>query len=241
MTAQGKREAKIVQYAQAEAAPEVHIETLTHVRNIHNGPVRVRLHNEEKDTSRNVRLSARGQRGDIARVSDAERQSSDYISNLFVLFEPISQSQADAIMTAQTHNQQTVHPALSGLTNENGQNMSQTELIVEPEYNKEQSFVVATEKKSADGRFEKERTVIERVLGPPRAALPGTENRPAESYVRDNIDPRVREMQADEAARRKGSDVNLADALQGFRVMDPAQRHPNVPVRGAETVVVDAS
>jgi hypothetical protein len=75
---------------------------------------------------------------------------------------------------------------------------------------------------------------------PTRAALPGTEDRPAESYIRDNIDDRQREVYADQVARSKteGPEAGLAgfNIQMPGRVMDPSYRKPNVPVTGAESV-----
>jgi hypothetical protein len=239
LTALAKRNAAKKELETVAQAPVAQITALTHIRNVHGNPVRIRLHDESKGTSRNIRLSARGQRGDIMRVSDSERESNDYMANLFVLFEPIDTNQATNIMGNQTHNQQAVHPALAGLTDPNGNLMHQQNLVVEPEYNKEQSFVVAREDRDVE-RTISQQTLIKRVTGPVRAQLPGTEDRPAESYMRGQDSEMARLMAADAAARQKG-EQGLDNGLGGFtvkspgRVMDPTMIAPNQPVRGSET------
>lgn len=89
--------------------------TQKYIRSIRYVPVGVRL-----GTGRRINLQPRGMRGDCAPVSKDEMQDEIFLGNVGLLFEVIPAAEAADVISKQTTNQQSAHPALSQLRNSKG-------------------------------------------------------------------------------------------------------------------------
>lgn len=90
--------------------------TQKYIRNIRYVPVSVRISSE-----RRIELAPRGQRGDTAPVSKDEMESQAFLDNLELVFEVVTESEAQDTIGKQTKNQQRIHPALSQMRNALGE------------------------------------------------------------------------------------------------------------------------
>lgn len=86
------------------------------IRNVRYVPVSIRL-----DTGRKIDLKPRGYRGDCVPVNKTEMQDDKFVGNMGILFEVIPASEAKEVISKQTTNQQSVHPALNQIRNAYGE------------------------------------------------------------------------------------------------------------------------
>jgi hypothetical protein len=146
-------------------------------QNVEQGPVYVRNLNHtmfrfklDKHTpaQRGIVLQARGNRGDLSPVEQADLNDRNLRVNVELgLIELITANEAAEVVSKQTTNQQAVHPALSALRNEKGEEYAANAVSMGPSPD-EQAITVA---KLEDGQIVVDRTGIrDRVRG----EAPGT-------------------------------------------------------------------
>lgn len=111
-------------------------EVSKYIRNIRHVPVGIRL-----GTGRRIELKPRGERGDCAPVQPDEMQDEIFLGNVDLLFEVISTADAKSVISKQTTNQQSVHPALAAMRSPLGE--PYTKGVVVEESNEDQGKVVA--------------------------------------------------------------------------------------------------
>lgn len=109
---------------------------LKYIRNIRHVPVGLRL-----GTGRRIELRPRGERGDCVPVQPEEMQDEIFLGNVSLLFEVIPVAEAKTVISKQTTNQQSVHPALAVMRNALGEEY--TKGVVMEESNEDQGKVVA--------------------------------------------------------------------------------------------------
>jgi hypothetical protein len=164
-----------------------------YIRNLRYVPCGLRL-----GTGRRIDLQPRGQRGDLVPIKEEEREDEIFLGNEGLLFEVISATEAQKVLTKQTHNQQARHPALDAMRNEIGEPY-ESGVVVE-ESNEEQGRVVATVS---------DRGMIHRFKAP------GTVDQPLPK-IPDSVPP---EEQADWVARNVRTPEGPEAGLAGIKVI----------------------
>lgn len=86
------------------------------IRNIREVPVSIRL-----DTGRRIELLPRGRRGDSVPVSATEIKDEKFRLNKDLLFEVITETEANNVIGKQDTNRLQVHPAMSQIRNAKGE------------------------------------------------------------------------------------------------------------------------
>jgi hypothetical protein len=232
---------------QAEPIPQAAPEPQNHIRNMHYAVARVRIKDEERDKSRSITLQPRGQRGDLAKLSQTELASVDYANNVNILFEALTETQASIVLYKQTHNQQTVHPAAAALRTETGNTYAGGVTIAESMAKR--SFTVGEVVDTGAGHTQEHKFVVERrqaatieeIQAPRRAVLPGTQDHATSEHLRSEEEAlRI----SAEVAKQKSSE-GVEAGLAGFKTPksfsisttaadNPADRRTLSPVTGAE-------
>ncbi len=161
-----------------------------HYRNLRHTPVGIRL----RESDRKIELAPRGQRGDIAPIRKTEKDDPDFIVNKDLLFEVISDEEAKLITEKQAINQQTqqVHPALSTIRNELGEEYGEDALKITVEEDKSKTVAYTEEAAEGVGNI-----VVDRGVGIRRAPVPGSTDYEL-PHIPDSVDP---EAQADYRAK----------------------------------------
>lgn len=123
------------------------------IRNIRHVPVGVRL-----GTGRRIDLRPRGERGDCAPVNVDEQSDEIYLGNVDLLFEVISADAAKTVISKQTTNQQSVHPALAHMRNSLGEEYTSGVVVVE-ESHENRPVIAAVDERGMITRFKAPGTV----------------------------------------------------------------------------------
>lgn len=121
-------------------------DTARFVRNIRNITVRCTLEN-----GRRIELKPRGERGDMASLSEEETNDARVIENVGMIWELLGSQQAQDILHKQSTNQQVSPTAFDQLLNEYGKPY-EGDATVEKAF-EEQGEVVANVEDTGDGRF----------------------------------------------------------------------------------------
>lgn len=102
--------------------------TQKYIRNLYGSPLGLRVSKDDR-----IELRPRGQRGDLVPVS--KEQISKLAPNIDFMVELISEAEAARVITSQTNNQQSYHPALIALRDPLGGEYDQddVELGVDPQ------------------------------------------------------------------------------------------------------------
>ncbi len=163
---------------------------LKYIRNVRAVPIGMRL-----GSGRRIDLQPRGMRGDCVPVNEEEMSDEIFLANLDLLFEVITQSEAKDVISKQTTNQQTVHPALSAMRNELGEEY--TKGVVVEQSDEDQPVVAAVNERGMITRFR----------------APGTVDKPLPA-IPDDIPP---EQVSDWVARQRTTEGPEA-GLAGMKV-----------------------
>jgi len=161
--------------------------TPKYIRNVRYVPVGVRL-----GTGRRINLQPRGMRGDCAPVSKEEMSDEIFLGNVGLVFEVIPAAEAADVISKQTTNQQTAHPALSQLRNSHG-DAYEKGVVIEENFDDQGKKVAVVSDRGMIQRFK----------------APGTTDQPLPN-VPDSVPP---EEVADWVARQKnveGPEAGLA-------------------------------
>lgn len=118
-----------------------------YVRNTRYVPVGIRL-----GTGRRINLQPRGQRGDCAPVSKDEMSDEIFLGNVGLVFEVIPAAEAADVISKQTTNQQTAHPALAQLRNSHGDEYERG-VVVEENFEDQGKTVAAISDRGMIQRF----------------------------------------------------------------------------------------
>lgn len=156
-----------------------------YIRNLRYTPVTCRVSPE-----RRIELRPRGMRGDMAQLSKQEFSDSRIQANMDLIFEALTQVEAQKVWDDQLTNQQAHHPAMDALRNDKGELFDNKNIVVKEETFNDQGVVVA---ELNDGQM-----VIDRGLGIQRFNGMGTQDNPIP--VPADVDP---EQKADWIARQK--------------------------------------
>jgi hypothetical protein len=232
---------------QPQAPEPVVASPLNHIRNLHYAVARVRIKNEDRDKSRSITLQPRGQRGDLAKLSEGELASPDYLNNVDILFEAITEDEAGYVIYRQTHNQQAVHPAAAALRTETG-NVYEGVVLAEPLAKR--SVTVGEVVDTGSGSTQQHKFVVERrqaatieeVAAPRRSALPGTQDHRDSGPLRSEEEAlrvaaeytRTHKSAEGPAAGLMGFTTPKSFAVQTHAADNPADRRSHDPVVGAE-------
>jgi hypothetical protein len=155
-----------------------------YIRNLRYTPVTCRVSPE-----RRIELRPRGMRGDMAQLSKQEFSDSRIQANIGLIFEALTQVEAQKVWDDQLTNQQSHHPAMDALRNDKGELFDNKNIVVKEETFNDQGVVVA---ELNDGQM-----VIDRGLGIQRFNGVGTQDNPIP--VPADVDP---DQQADWIARQ---------------------------------------
>jgi len=168
------------------------------VRNIRNITVRGTL-----DNGRRIELKPRGERGDLISLSKEDVKDSKIVENMGMIWEVVSEAEAQDILNKQGTNQQVGETAFDQLLNEYGKPYEQGVKVEESFEN--QGEVVATLEDTGDGRFTEGNTNIVRSSGgaPDVVSPPGAKGNP------------VTEAQADGDALRSVLNVSIEPTQRG--------------------------
>jgi len=112
------------------------------IRNTQNCPIRFRL-SAESGKGADFNLKPRGQRGDLRRVTAEQKKNDVYLTNKDVLFEELTDKDAEDIVSKQTNNQQAIHPAFTALRNELGESYTDDQIKFQEQTDDERSVTVA--------------------------------------------------------------------------------------------------
>lgn len=123
------------------------------IRNIRHVQVAIRL-----DTGRRIELRPRGERGDTVPVNTEEMQDEKFIGNQNLLFELLTGAEGKKVIEKQTANQQSVHPALSQLRNERGEEYTRG-VVVEENFQDQGKAVAVVDERGQIQRFKAPGTV----------------------------------------------------------------------------------
>lgn len=156
-----------------------------YVRNTRYTPVSCRV-----SADRRIELRPRGMRGDMAQLSKVEFSDVRIQANLGLIFEALTQVEAQKVWDDQLTNQQAHHPAMETLRNDKGEKFDNQNIVVKEELFNDQGVVVA---ELTDGQM-----VIDRGMGIKRFDGMGTQDNPIP--VPADVDPGE---QADWIARQK--------------------------------------
>ena len=124
-----------------------------YIRNTRYVPVGLRL-----GTGRRINLQPRGNRGDCAPISKEEMADEIFLGNLGLVFEVIPAAEATDVISKQTTNQQTAHPALSQLRNAKGEEYKRG-VVVEENFEDQGKTVAAISDRGMIQRFKAPGTV----------------------------------------------------------------------------------
>jgi hypothetical protein len=222
-------------------------EPKNHIRNIHYAVARVRIHDEDRDKSRSITLQPRGQRGDLAKVSETELTSTNYLANVNVLFEALTETEAGIVLYKQTTNQQAVHPAAEALRTELGNTYSGGVSIAESMAKR--SFTVGEVVDTGSGHTQEHKFVVERrqaasieeIAAPRRSVLPGTQDHPTSAALRSEEEALRISAEVAKQKFTEGVEAGLAGfktpksfSIQTHALSDPADRQTLSPVTGKE-------
>lgn len=118
-----------------------------YIRNVRHVPVSIRL-----DTGRKIELRPRGQRGDTVPVNSEEMQDEKFIGNQDLLFELLTNAEGKNVYKKQVNNQQSVHPALSQIRNERGEEYTKG-VVVEENFQDQGKAVAVVDERGQIQRF----------------------------------------------------------------------------------------
>lgn len=118
-----------------------------YIRNTRHVHVSIRL-----DTGRRIELHPRGQRGDTVPVNAEEMQDEKFIGNQDLLFELLTSAEGKQVYSKQTTNQQAVHPALSQIRNERGEEYERG-VVVEENFTDQGTKVAVVDDRGTIQRF----------------------------------------------------------------------------------------
>ena len=110
--------------------PKKRGESSKYIRNIRAVQVGLRL-----GSGRRIDLQPRGMRGDCAPVDADEMNDEIFLANVELLFEVIPTAEAKQVISKQTTNQQSIHPALHAMRNEKGEEYTKGVVVVEQSEN----------------------------------------------------------------------------------------------------------
>jgi hypothetical protein len=136
------------------------------MRNVRHVPVSLRL-----SSGRRIDLRPRGQRGDCVPVNAEEMNDEIFLGNLDVLFEVIPASEAKDVISKQTTNQRRLHPALSGIRNERGEEYTRG-VVMQSSEEAQGTYVASVDERGSIQRFVAPGTVEQPLPEPPSDVPP---------------------------------------------------------------------
>ena len=177
------------------------------VRNIRNITVRGTL-----DNGRRIELKPRGERGDLISLSKEDVNDSKVVENMGMIWEIVSEAEAQDILNKQATNQQVGETAFDQLLNEYGKPYEQGVKVEESFEN--QGEVVATVEDTGDGRFTEGNTNLIRSSGgaPEVVSPPGAQGNPV---TEAQLDVLARDSQVDGDALRSVLNVSVEPTQRG--------------------------